>query len=139
MPATSMPASTPNWRGPGRSWPPRSSASAPMNPEAPARPSRLGRALRALGEADLSRRVGRVSDLIGLIIEATGVQVEIGEVCLVGGGRDRGGRGPVPTEVVGFRGGRSLLMPLGDLHGIGPGTGVHPTGSPVRGAGGGPL
>ena len=48
----------------------------------------------ALQGADLSRRVGRVSDLIGLIIEATGVQVEIGEVCMVGDGRDRavGGR-----------------------------------------------
>src|SRR5437763_7247620 len=135
MPATSMPASTPNWRGPGRSWPPRSSASAPMNPEAPARPSRLGRALRALGEADLSRRVGRVSDLIGLIIEATGVQVEIGEVCLVGDGRDRPA---VATEVVGLRGGRTLLMALGDLHGIGPGPSVHPSGGAFRAAAGEP-
>ena len=37
---------------------------------------------------------------------------------------------PVATEVVGFRGGRTLLMPLGELRGIGPGTAVHPTGSP---------
>ena len=48
----------------------------------------MTRAARALLDSDLSRRVGRVSDLIGLIIEATGVQVEIGEVCMVGGGRD---------------------------------------------------
>ena len=72
----------------------------------------LARATRAIQEADLSRRVGRVSDLIGLIIEATGVQVEIGEVCMVGDGRDRP---QVATEVVGFRGGRTLLMPLGDF------------------------
>ncbi len=38
----------------------------------------------------------------------------------------------VPTEVVGFRGGRTLLMPLGELSGIGPGTSVHPTGSPFE-------
>jgi flagellum-specific ATP synthase len=101
--------------------------------------SRLARAAHALQGADLSRRVGRVSDLIGLIIEATGVQVEIGEVCLVGDGRGRGGQGPVPTEVVGFRGGRTLLMPLGELHGIGPGTSVHPTGGPFRVAVGEPL
>ncbi len=48
-------------------------------------------------------------------------------MCLVGEGR---GRPPVATEVVGFRDGRTLLMPLGELHGIGPGTPVHPTGAP---------
>ena len=101
--------------------------------------SSLARAARALQGADLSRRIGRVSDLIGLIIEATGVQVEIGEVCMVGDGRDRGGRDSVPCEVVGFRGGRTLLMPLGELHGIGPGTSVHPTGRPFRVAVGEPL
>jgi flagellum-specific ATP synthase len=97
------------------------------------------RAARALSDSDLSRRVGRVSDLIGLIIEASGVQVEIGEVCMVGETRDGGGRGQVPTEVVGFRGGRTLLMPLGELHGIGPGTSVYPTGRPFRVAVGEPL
>jgi flagellum-specific ATP synthase len=110
-----------------------------MTTDAPERPSRLAGAVRAVEEADLSRRVGRVSDLIGLIIEATGVQVEIGEVCMVGDGRDRAGREPVPCEVVGFRGGRTLLMPLGELHGIGPGTSVFPTGSPFRVAVGEPL
>ena len=87
-------------------------------------------------DADLARRRGRVSDLIGLIIEATGLQAEVGEVCMVGDGRDRP---PVATEVVGFRGGRTLLMPLGELHGIGPGTSVHPTGTPFRVAVGEPL
>jgi flagellum-specific ATP synthase len=99
--------------------------------------SSFARAAHALHGADLSRRVGRVSDLIGLIIEATGVQVEIGEVCMVGDGRNGSAR--VPTEVVGFRGGRTLLMPLGELHGIGPGTSVHPTGGPFRVAVGEPL
>jgi flagellum-specific ATP synthase len=96
----------------------------------------LTRAAQVLAQADLSRRRGRVADLIGLIIEATGLQVEIGEVCLVGDGRERA---PVATEVVGFRAGRTLLMPLGELHGIGPGTAVHPTGRPFRVAVGTPL
>jgi flagellum-specific ATP synthase len=87
------------------------------------------RAARVLGHADLSGRRGRVADLIGLIIEATGLQVEIGEICQVGDGRDREA---VACEVVGFRAGRTLLMPLGELHGIGPGTAVHPTGRPFR-------
>jgi flagellum-specific ATP synthase len=94
-----------------------------------AEPTRVEQAARAVREADLARRRGRVSDLIGLIIEATGLEVEIGEVCLVGDGR---GRPRVATEVVGFRGGRTLLMPLGELHGIGPGTLVNPTGEPFR-------
>jgi flagellum-specific ATP synthase len=86
-------------------------------------------AARAIKDADLASRRGRVSDLIGLIIEASGLEVEIGEVCLVGGGRSRP---PVATEVVGFRSGRTLLMPLGELHGIGPGTAVQPTGAPFE-------
>jgi flagellum-specific ATP synthase len=87
----------------------------------------------AILEADLARRHGFVSNLIGLIIEATGLQAEVGEVCLVG--TDRRGAGnnaPVPSEVVGFRDGRTLLMPLGELHGIGPGTRVLATGAPFR-------
>ena len=60
----------------------------------------LARASQAVREADLARRHGYVSNLIGLIIEATGLQAEIGEVCLVGNGRNRA---PVSAEVVGFR------------------------------------
>ncbi|HEV3322005.1 MAG TPA: FliI/YscN family ATPase [Solirubrobacteraceae bacterium] len=89
----------------------------------------LARAAGALAGADLARCHGRVSNLIGLIIEATGLQAEVGEVCLVGADRNRGA---VPAEVVGFREGRTLLMPLGELQGIGPGTKVLPTGAPFR-------
>ena len=87
---------------------------------------------RRLQDEDLARRRGRVRDLIGLIIEATGLSVEMGELCLVGGERERDGRDPVATEVVGFRDGRTLLMPLGELRGIGPGTLVRATGRPFE-------
>ena len=50
---------------------------------------------------DLARRHGRVSDLIGLIIEATGLEAEVGEVCSIGD-RPRPAT-PVAAEVVGFR------------------------------------
>jgi flagellum-specific ATP synthase len=83
----------------------------------------------AVARADLHRRHGRVSDLIGLIVEATGLEAEVGEVCEIATGR---GRAPVPAEVVGFRSRRTLLMPLGELHGIGPGNVVTATGEPVR-------
>ncbi|HEX5308105.1 MAG TPA: FliI/YscN family ATPase [Solirubrobacteraceae bacterium] len=82
---------------------------------------------RALAAAELTRRYGYVNNLIGLIVEATGVRAEVGEVCLVGGSDT-----PLQAEVVGFREGRTLLMPLGELHGIGPGTKVFATGAPSR-------
>jgi flagellum-specific ATP synthase len=91
--------------------------------------TRLARAAQAIRDADLARRHGFVSNLIGLIIEATGLQAEVGEVCMVGTDRHRAA---VSAEVVGFRDGRTLLMPLGELHGIGPGTRVLATGAPFR-------
>ena len=90
---------------------------------------RLAAAADFVGRSDLHRRRGRVCDLIGLVVEATGLEAEVGEVCDVAAGR---GREPVPAEVVGFRAGRTLLMPLGEMHGIGPGNVVTPTGRPVR-------
>jgi flagellum-specific ATP synthase len=86
-------------------------------------------ALSALRDADLHRRHGRVSDLIGLIIESTGVEAEVGEVCSIETGR---GRSAVPAEVVGFRAGKTLLMALGDATGIGPGARVTASGRPLR-------
>src|SRR5579872_1998083 len=137
--ASSLPARASWWpRTSPRCCPtPRRCCSPPPSPRM-AEPSTgaVLRARRVLSQSDLSRRRGRVADLIGLIIEATGVQVEIGEICLVGDGRDRD---PVACEVVGFRAGRTLLMPLGELHGIGPGTAVHSTGRPFRVVVGQPL
>jgi len=89
----------------------------------------LERATQAIRESDLARRHGFVTNLIGLIIEATGLHAEVGEVCLVGTDRNRAA---VAAEVVGFREGRTLLMPLGELHGIGPGTRVLASGAPFR-------
>jgi flagellum-specific ATP synthase len=83
----------------------------------------------ALHDADLHRRHGRVRDLIGLIVEATGLEAEVGEVCTIDTGR---GRPAVPAEVVGFRAGRTLLMALGEADGIGPGARVSATGRPLR-------
>jgi flagellum-specific ATP synthase len=84
---------------------------------------------RAIAEADLQSHRGRVTNLIGLVIEATGLRAEVGELVTIAGGRNRAA---VPAEVVGFRNGRALLMPLGDMRGIAPGTVVAPTGGPFR-------
>jgi len=96
---------------------------------------RIGGLGGAIARADLHRRHGRVSDLIGLIVEATGVEAEVGEVCDIRSApvvsRERGGDALIPAEVVGFRRGRTLLMPLGEMHGIGPGDIVTATGRRV--------
>ncbi len=89
----------------------------------------LERCAERVDNADLHERRGRVDDLIGLIVEATGLEAEVGEVCTIEAGRRRPA---VPAEVVGFRAGRTLLMPLGELAGIGPGHAVTATGRPVR-------
>jgi flagellum-specific ATP synthase len=62
---------------------------------------------------------GKITQVIGLVIEAQGPNVSLGELCYV---RSRFAQvEPIPAEVVGFREGRVLLMPIGEMQGIGPG------------------
>jgi flagellum-specific ATP synthase len=61
--------------------------------------------------------IGRVSRVVGLLVESKGPQARIGEVCEL----RRADGTPVPVEVVGFRDGRLLTVPLGDTSGICPG------------------
>jgi flagellum-specific ATP synthase/type III secretion protein N (ATPase) len=70
---------------------------------------------------------GRVTQVIGLVMEVSGIKPYVGEVCLV---EVAASREPVLAEVVGFRQGRALLMPLGNLRGVGPGCRVKATGHP---------
>ena len=60
--------------------------------------------------------MGRVAEVIGLVVESTGPDAEVGELCLIGNDR----RERVMAEVVGFRDGRTLLMPLGEMSGHPP-------------------
>ncbi|CUS31634.1 FliI/YscN family ATPase [Candidatus Nitrospira nitrificans] len=62
---------------------------------------------------------GRVAQAVGIVVEGYGPMTTVGELCRIT--REVAG-GPIAAEVVGFRGDRVLLMPLGDMHGIGPGS-----------------
>ncbi|NGZ07861.1 MAG: FliI/YscN family ATPase [Nitrospira sp. LK70] len=62
---------------------------------------------------------GRVAQAVGIVVEGYGPMTTVGELCRIT--REVAG-GPIPAEVVGFRGDRVLLMPLGDMQGIGPGS-----------------
>ena len=81
--------------------------------------------------ADPYRVGGRVAEVIGLVVESNGPEVEIGEICSIGDTR----RGePVLAQAVGFRTGRTLLMPLAGMQGIRPGAEVVATGRALHGA-----
>lgn len=72
------------------------------------------------------RKIGKVQQVIGLVIESVGPEVSVGDRCMIESRRN----GPIPAEVVGFRGNRVLLMPLGEMDGVAPGCEVTATGEP---------
>jgi type III secretion protein N (ATPase) len=104
-----------------------------MNPRpAPVETDTLARAARGIA-ADLEQtfaRVvplamrGRVSKAVGMVIEATGIQAHVGELCeLVTPGEP-----PLLAEVVGFAHHGAILTPLGATTGLSALTEVVPTG-----------
>ncbi|WP_461368006.1 flagellar protein export ATPase FliI [Candidatus Darwinibacter acetoxidans] len=88
---------------------------------------RVAHYLRHLEQVNDTVHSGRVSQIVGLTIESIGPTTNIGDLCLI---QPRKGRG-IPAEVVGFRDQKVLLMPLSDLTGVGPGSLVTATGSPL--------
>ncbi len=72
---------------------------------------------------------GKVKQVIGLVIEASGYQSSIGDLCYIKAnktGKD------IPTEVVGFKEGLTLLMPLTNLEGVSPGCEVRASNAPLN-------
>ena len=69
----------------------------------------------ALEAAKPVRLHGKVTQVVGLVIEGYCPDTSVGAICeikpLVGD--------PIPAEVVGFRNNKTLLMPLGELRGVG--------------------
>ncbi|MFZ5758627.1 MAG: FliI/YscN family ATPase [Thermodesulfobacteriota bacterium] len=72
---------------------------------------------------------GRVNQVIGMVIESSGPGIPVGSICEVDLFR---GQGKVPAEVVGFREGRVLLMPLGEMRGVEPGSSIRLVGGQAR-------
>lgn len=83
------------------------------------------RYLQAVEDAELTLRTGRVSQFLGLIIEADGPEASWGERCEI---RSRLQQHPTQAEVVGIKDGKVLLMPYSQLHGISLGSEVVATG-----------
>ena len=81
-----------------------------------------------LKEIDSVRVNGKVTQVIGLTVESEGPDASVGDVCYIYPFKSSV---PLKAEVVGFRDNRVLLMPLGELHAIGPGCDVVGTGKPL--------
>lgn len=72
-------------------------------------------------DTDPVRVYGRVSKGVGLVIEGNGPRANIGDICRILSDESLEGA-YVEAEVIGFRDDKILLMPLGDMRGIGPGS-----------------
>ncbi len=81
----------------------------------------LTRFSQALSRLNTTKTSGRVNQVLGLTIQAIGLDCQIGEVCEI-----RTAHESLLSEVVGFQEDRVLLMPLGDMQGIQPGSSVYP-------------
>src|SRR6266446_8526113 len=90
--------------------------------------NRFGHLIQRTKQVRVLENRGRVVQLTGLVIESEGPLASIGEVCRIDSTRDHS---VTLAEVVGFRNHHLLLMPLGELHGLHPGSEVTALGSPL--------
>lgn len=91
--------------------------------------NRISQLLSKARQSRVIERRGHVVQLIGLVIESEGPVAAVGDICRIESSRhDR----TTLAEVVGFRNHRLLLMPLGEIHGIHPGSEVIATGEALR-------
>ena len=75
----------------------------------------MGRYARILEAHNPIRLNGKVTQVVGLVIEGYCPETSVGAICEI---RPKDGEA-IPAEVVGFRDNKTLLMPLGDLRGVG--------------------
>lgn len=81
----------------------------------PGRVKNMRRYLEVVGTHNPIRLHGKVTQVVGLVIEGYCPETSVGAICEI---RPKDGE-PIPAEVVGFRDTKTLLMPLGDLRGVG--------------------
>ncbi len=84
----------------------------------------LGRYRELLGSLTPMRVEGCVAQVVGLIAEVEGIPGRLGEMCSIASANGA----PIEAEIVGFRGERTLVMPLGELRGVQAGSLVESTG-----------
>lgn len=85
---------------------------------------------RSLGDRSYIKGLGRVVKVVGLTIESLGPSANLNDLCVITSKENK--NQTVYAEVVGFRDKVVLLMPYGDVEGIGPGAIVENTGAPLK-------
>ncbi|RYL95344.1 flagellar protein export ATPase FliI [Sporolactobacillus sp. THM7-4] len=85
--------------------------------------------IEALRSIDSYRRFGKITRVVGLLIESRGPSSAVGDVCII---HMRNGERKVMAEVVGFRDENVLLMPYTSVASISPGCLVEGTGKPLQ-------
>jgi len=88
----------------------------------------LDRYRAAMRDVPGRQEYGKVVEAVGLSIQSQGPQAALGELCFI---EQPGSGESLPAEVVGFREGRVILMPLGRGHDITPGALVRPAHQPL--------
>ncbi len=91
----------------------------------------VGRALARLDRAPPRREAGRVVEVTGLVVRATVPGIRVGDLCWIEPPSGDAAGVRVEAEVVGFRGDEAILMPLGELAGVGPDALATTTGRPL--------
>lgn len=73
------------------------------------------------------KKFGKVSQVVGLTIEAIGPDVSVGSCCVIKANNKK----DVLAEVVGFKNNKILLMPYGNIDGVGCGSTVESLDTPL--------
>ncbi len=87
----------------------------------------LGSYIQTVDRLDPLKVYGRIVEITGLTIKATGLDVSIGESCKIYSEK----ADPVDAEVVGFKEGKVILMATGEVAGIRHGSRVMPLGKNI--------
>lgn len=83
----------------------------------------------AVGRMNTMKLNGKVSQVIGVVIESRGPAAHLGEICEIHVKRNEP---PILAEVVGFKENQVLLMPLGDMEEIALGSDVVARGTSLK-------
>lgn len=85
--------------------------------------------IRQVKDSDLFSRTGKIENIVGMSIEASGGCGAIGDICRIYSAESNS---QILAEVVGFKSDRMLLMPYENMNGLAPGNFVRNTGRRLR-------
>lgn len=85
--------------------------------------------IQQIKDGDMLSRTGKIDNIVGMSIEASGGRGAIGDICRIYSAESNS---QVLAEVVGFKSDRMLLMPYQNMNGLAPGSFVRNTGRRLR-------